>query len=45
MKYFYLAVAPGYEKIVSNTSFPVLGSLHGGVLRVVVEVRAVGQGE
>ena len=38
-------MAPRYEKVVSNTSFPVLGSLHRGVLRVVVEVGAVGQRE
>ena len=43
--YSYLAVAPGYEEVVSNTGLPVIGSLHGGVLGVVVEVSAVGEGE
>jgi len=42
---FVLAMAPRYEEVVSNTSFPVIGSLHRGVLGVVVEVRAVGEGE
>ena len=41
----YLAVPPWYEKVVSHTGLPVFGSLDHGVLGVVGEVRAVGQGE
>ena len=44
--YFYLAVSPRYEKVVSNTGLTVFSSLHSTtVLGVVVQVSAVGQGE
>lgn len=41
----YLAVSARYEKIISHTSFPVLGSLHQGVLGVGLEVGGVCEGE